>query len=242
MSTSSSRRIRRSGGPSKWFRGVSLFVGGLLALSVWAAPGLSAQTNASADEAASTAAINAARTDAGVAALARDAALDSVARTHAGRMADADAIFHNPNVKPEADAAGVAWQWIGENVGVGPSVEDVHGGFIHSDGHRANLLYADYNVVGAGVAYGPDGSTFVVHVFAYVEPAQPQSDPTPEAAASDEARTEEPAAPAPTEAVPTPAVLAQPVVSPQAESEPSDIGLNVLTGGVVNQEIIVSGS
>lgn len=234
MSTSSSRT----------FRGVSLFVGGLLALSIWAAPGLSAQTSTSADEATSTAAINAARADAGAATLARDAGLDSVARTHAERMAAADAIFHNPNVKPEADAAGVAWQWIGENVGVGPTAQDVHTGFMNSDGHRANLLYAGYNVIGAGVAHGPDGSLFVVHVFAYVEPAaqlQPQPEPAIEVAAVEPTLTEEPAAPAPTEAAPTPAVLAQPVVSSQ-EPAPSDTGPNVLIGGVVNQEIVVSGS
>ena len=54
---------------------------------------------------------------------------------------------------------------LGENVAYGPSMEAVHDNLMRSAPHRANILSADYNKVGTGVAYSPDGTVWVVQEF-----------------------------------------------------------------------------
>jgi uncharacterized protein YkwD len=84
----------------------------LAALTLAAAAALRAEGDPSS---ASAGLVNAARSGAGLAPLARHPGLDEVAGVHALRMVARDAIFHNGNLKAEADAAGVDWLWIGEN-------------------------------------------------------------------------------------------------------------------------------
>lgn len=82
------------------------------------------------------------------------------ARIHAGVMSDADQIFHSSNL---ADVT-TGWSVLGENVGVGSTVADLHAAFMNSPGHRDNIL-GDWNYVGVGVADSDRGYMFVTVVF-----------------------------------------------------------------------------
>ena len=179
--------------------------------------------------------VNAARSAHGKATLSRNGGLDSVARNWANRMASEDRIWHNPNVKAEADAAGVHWTLIGENVGVGASVEKVHEAFMASSGHKLNVLHGDYNLIGVGVAPASDGGVFVAHVFARVESAPA---PAPAAPAAAPAQPQvAPATQAPSQVAgtsQTPAPTAEPQPQPVVLESPS-ADPNALVGGIVNE-------
>jgi len=213
-------------------------VGGAFAVFFALAPGLHAQENLAAT---SRSLVNSARSAAGLGALAADSRLDSIAQAQAQRMADRDAIYHNPNLKAEADAAGVNWQWIGENVGVGPDVKSVHDGFMASPGHHENIVYSDYNVIGVGVAIGKDGSVFVAQEFAGLATTPPPA-PKPAVSAAPAPVAAAPAAPA-SHPVSQSAAPVRPDVSPASApvsvaavvvSHPGDA--NAVVGGVVNDE------
>ncbi len=61
--------------------------------------------------------------------------------------------------------AGVppGWRSLAENVGMGLSIVQVHGGFMNSGGHRANIL-GNFNHIGTGYATG-HGRVWIVQVF-----------------------------------------------------------------------------
>ncbi len=193
--------------------------------------------DAASDAAAVKSLVNGERASAGLGSLAGSGGLDQVARAQAQRMADRDAIYHNPNLGSDADAAGVNWTLIGENVGVGEDVNSVHDAFMASPGHKANIVHRDYTVIGTGVAIGKDGSVFVAQVFARVQGSS----------ASTKAAAPAPAKVAPKAATPAPAVVAaleetpQPTTSvsaapvataPVAPADPTSP--NALIGGIVN--------
>jgi uncharacterized protein YkwD len=198
------------------------------------APSLRAESS---DASRSRALVGQARSSHGVAGLADDAGLDKVAAAQAARMAADDRIYHNPNLGSDADAQGVRWTLIGEIVGVGGNVEQVHDAFMVSSGHKANVLHPDYNRLGVGVSVGKDGSVFVAHVFARVESAAPK--PAPAAPAAPAAQ----AAPAVQEtavvkgAVETPS--AQATAAPKPEplfTKPIDpTSPNAVVGGIVTE-------
>lgn len=58
------------------------------------------------------------------------------------------------------------WQALGENVGVGGSLESVHNALMSSSSHRANILSTTFNHMGVGVTRDGAGRYWVVHEFA----------------------------------------------------------------------------
>lgn len=73
------------------------------------------------------------------------------AESHTAAMAAAQELYHNPNL---ADVT-TGWYALGENVGFGGTVEQVHQAFMDSPPHRDNIL-GNYNYVGIGtVQDGP---------------------------------------------------------------------------------------
>jgi hypothetical protein len=204
-------------------------------------PALRAQESTANDAATSRSLVNSARSAAGLAALADDSRLDAIASAQAQRMADRDAIYHNPNLESDADAAGVTWQWIGENVGVGPDVKSVHDAFRASPGHHENIVSRNYNVIGTGVALGRDGSVFVAQEFAGLQSSSPTTLP---ASASSRPTTTAPAASRPT--APAPHRAAAATASGSRPSLPVTVAavavvhttdVNALVGGVVDPQI-----
>jgi len=51
-----------------------------------------------------------------------------------------------------ARRAGARFSWLSENVAAGPNTENISEQWMESPNHRANLLDADMDTIGAGVA------------------------------------------------------------------------------------------
>jgi hypothetical protein len=178
--------------------------------------------------------VDGARRDAGVAPLSRDPRLDRVAASHASRMAEADAIFHNSHLEQDVNAEGVEWDRLGENVGMGPDVETIHEGFMASAPHRANVLEPQFNAIGVGVAVGSDDQgrqrLYVVHVFA---------DTHKDVNKTSRVVTPVLRTPAPKKAAPQPVVVAVPPKPAPSTARPvvrvvdHSPDPNAVTGGVV---------
>lgn len=104
--------------------------------------------------------LNAARTSRGLAALASHWDLVDDAEAHSSTMMSQDRLHHNPNL----GSVATGWVALGENVGVGPSVNSVHTAFMNSSAHRGNIL-GDYTHVGIGAVRESDNKLWVTVVF-----------------------------------------------------------------------------
>lgn len=104
--------------------------------------------------------VNQERTSRGIPALTLDARLRSIARDHSEDMFRRGYFSHySPEGKSVADraqAAGIDYLVIGENLAYAPTLEMAHQGLMNSPGHRANILSTDYHKIGIGVADGGD--------------------------------------------------------------------------------------
>lgn len=106
--------------------------------------------------------INDLRASQGLAALANDnSQLYGVAVSWSGSMADAGSISHRSNL---ADVAPSNWTRLGENVGVGQSVESLHNAFVASPGHYRNLVDPGFQTIAVGIVVR-DGRIFVTENF-----------------------------------------------------------------------------
>jgi hypothetical protein len=94
-----------------------------------------------------------------------DASAARIAARHSERMRAAGGIFHNNDLRDEADDAGLDWSVIGENVGVGASVQAVHDAFMSSASHRHTILDHRYRLLGVGIAQAADHRVYVTQVF-----------------------------------------------------------------------------
>jgi len=92
--------------------------------------------------------------------LRRDAALAAAARNHALQMLDHGSISHQfagePELAARGSSAGAHFSLISENVAVSSSALRIHDAWMHSEGHRHNLL--DTNVDAVGIAVVARGS------------------------------------------------------------------------------------
>jgi uncharacterized protein YkwD len=101
------------------------------------------------------AAVNQARRVQGLPALRWDESLAAAARRHAAVMAEHWQAQHafegEPGLSARVKQAGAHFSWLSENVTQGPTAEFVHGQFMNSPQHRANVLDRDMNSIGVGV-------------------------------------------------------------------------------------------
>jgi len=105
--------------------------------------------------------LNRERVSLGLPALQWDDALASAARQHAVRMAQLDQMSHQlpgePNLLARASEAGAHFSVIAENVAIGPAPDVIHTMWMHSAGHRANILSPQLTAVGIAVVQGSSG-------------------------------------------------------------------------------------
>jgi hypothetical protein len=181
---------------------------------------------ASTDEARLLSLANALRASVGAPALTLDDTLSAVARTWATAMAAAGTISHNPALTSQV----TGWIKLAENVGMGPSLDDVHQALVASHPHYVNLTDTDVSVVGIGVVTSGH-YVFVVEDFlqragsttpapaAAPAPARP---PTTTAAPTTTRAPAPPAAPAarPPVTTTTVAAAAPPPAPPVADPSP----------------------
>lgn len=148
-------------------RVVILFIAVLVGSLVSPFPGLflapaAAQTDPPTAELQFVDRINALRAEKGLGRLTVHEELVSVARGWSAEMARRDQISHNPDL---ADSVKADWQKLGENVGVGMTVEKLHDAFVASPSHYKNLVDPAFTHIGVGVVLGRDGAIFTAHQF-----------------------------------------------------------------------------
>lgn len=113
-------------------------------------------------------AMNRARVYVGLPALTWSPRLVGSAGPHSNDMANANTLYHSDL---NALIAGPDFQqfWtLGENVLVGPgrmTGEDVAAAWMKSAPHQANILSSNFNTVGVGWWYGPDGRLWVTAIY-----------------------------------------------------------------------------
>jgi hypothetical protein len=104
---------------------------------------------------------NQARAAAGAAPLKWDPALAVAARQHCLRMAAEGSISHRyggePDVSERAEKAGAHFSLIEENVAIAPTPASIHSAWMHSAGHRSNLLNPAVDRVGVAIVAGRSG-------------------------------------------------------------------------------------
>lgn len=138
-------------------------------LTVFIAPGTSAlaaepRTGAeAATEQGFLSRANASRSASGLGSLSVSGGWLEHARNHSEEMAASGSIFHDSNLGAEAATLG-CWTRVGENVGMGPSVDAIHNALMNSPTHRDNLL-GNYDALGVGVEISADGTIWVTQRF-----------------------------------------------------------------------------
>jgi uncharacterized protein YkwD len=128
----------------------------------------SAQQYASRSERELFTALNQERQAQGVAALRWNFALAEAARRHAQLMVDHQSISHQfageGSLPARCTKAGVSFLALAENVAEAPSASEIHTMWMHSPGHRANILDANMDSVGIAVLER-DGEYYAVEDF-----------------------------------------------------------------------------
>ena len=98
---------------------------------------------------------NSARAAAGARPLKWDSALAEAARKHTLRMVAEGPIAHRYpgelDLSERAGLAGAHFDLVEENIAIGPSPERIHDEWMHSQGHRENMLNPDVDRVGIAV-------------------------------------------------------------------------------------------
>ena len=92
--------------------------------------------------------LNAERTSHGLAPLRISGDLVAVAQQWSAHMANSGSLAHNPGLTSQVRN----WRAVGENVGEGPTIEDLDSAFMNSAEHRANILDPSYQEFGVGYA------------------------------------------------------------------------------------------
>ena len=107
--------------------------------------------------------INADRSLKALGNLGLDRELSKAARVHTWAMARRNELYHTPSDTLRRRITN--WTILGENVGVGSSVDSLHDAFMNSPAHKANILYNTFRYVGVGVLQ-KDGRMWVTVIFA----------------------------------------------------------------------------
>ena len=115
----------------------------------------SAENNLTVAEQYLLAAANEARANQGLSPLRLDSVLTEASALHAREMANRAAISHQFDGEPELATrganAGAHFSLISENVGEAPSSVIIHDLWMHSPGHRANLLDPSVDSIGIAI-------------------------------------------------------------------------------------------
>ena len=113
--------------------------------------------------------LNQAREQRGLPPVQENAQLQAAARAHTELMASRQKLSHQlPGeavLRQRLAITGLQSDQDGENVGFNQGAEAAHDAFMHSPGHRANILNPNYNAAGVGVVER-DGTLWVTEDFA----------------------------------------------------------------------------
>lgn len=95
-----------------------------------------------------------------------------MARLHSEKMARLNFFDHDGpdgNLPARAQASGVMWRSLAENIALNQGYDDPVGlavdQWMHSAGHRANILRGIFTHTGIGIARAADGRIYITQVF-----------------------------------------------------------------------------
>lgn len=115
---------------------------------------------------------NAERSNAGLPALRSSSRLMEAAQLHADQMARLGRLEHvlsgaqYPRPEDRLAAAGYQWSSYAENIAMGQrSAAAAMDSWMHSSGHRANILSTSVSEIGVGYARDSAGRPYYVQVF-----------------------------------------------------------------------------
>jgi uncharacterized protein YkwD len=136
-------------------------IASILAAAAFLAPATQAQEKTETIERQLFDAINAYRASRGLPTLRRDARLTAAARKHASLLAAKGTLSHQlpreASLSGRAHEAGVRYRSLAENVAQGPDARNLCAQWVNSAPHRANLLDAEMDSMGIGIAEGKAG-------------------------------------------------------------------------------------
>src|SRR5947209_276802 len=99
--------------------------------------------------------VNREREKAGLGRLAWSDQLARAAVKHSKLLEEHQDLSHQfegePTLQERIGATGARFNSVAENVAEAPDVLTAHTGLMHSPGHRANILHADYNAIGIAI-------------------------------------------------------------------------------------------
>ena len=115
--------------------------------------------------------VNSERAAQGITALQNDSKLSEIAQQKAEDMARNQYFSHtSPTYGSAFDmlkAAGCSYKTAGENIAMGQKdAASAMDSWMHSSGHRANILHTSYEKIGVGYAVSADGTPYWVQIFA----------------------------------------------------------------------------
>lgn len=108
--------------------------------------------------------VNQSRAANGLRPLGGNITLDIKADRWAQHLRDACNLSHSRL----SDGAPKEWRKLGENVGYGGTIAQIHDAYLNSPGHRANIMDPAYNSMGAAAVWGTCNGAprvFTVQVF-----------------------------------------------------------------------------
>jgi uncharacterized protein YkwD len=108
--------------------------------------------------------VNQSRAEAGLRSLKPNVVLSMKADAWAQKLRDECALSHSRL----ADGAPKEWIKLGENVGFGGSIDQVHTAYLNSPGHRANIMDPAFTSMGSAAVWGDCSGqhrVFTVQVF-----------------------------------------------------------------------------
>ena len=214
LSDPSQVRVKLARVVASWLAALTVVAG----LAVAAAP--AAHADAGSEEALFLSLTNSLRSRLGIQTLTPQSQLTSIARSWSAQMAAAGGISHNPSLTNQVTAN---WTQLGENVGMGGTVEAIQTAFVNSPHHYENLANGAYNFVGIGVV--DSNGTIYVTVDFMAAPAGGGAAPAPHATAprtTSPPRSTAPAAPRVTTPRPAaPATTAPPATVPPPPPTPA---------------------
>lgn len=123
--------------------------------------------------------MNQERGEDGRAALGWRSDLADIAQSWAEHMASTQDLAHNPDLTRQVRN----WEVVGENVGVGPTLDDLDHAFMRSAEHRDNILDSAYTEVGIG-SVATNGAIWIVIDFR--DPLVPSPRPRARATSADD--------------------------------------------------------
>ncbi len=115
--------------------------------------------------------VNAEREKNGLKPLSLDSSIAGVARNKARDMAENNYYSHQSptygNAGDMLTSAGIKWSTWGENIASGQDTpEEVVSGWMHSEGHKANILSSGFTRIGVGYATDSSGKQYWTQIFA----------------------------------------------------------------------------